>query len=43
MTLAPHSKRLSEVSRVHTEAVYLGEALDDLLKKYAGRLRKPAP
>ena len=32
-------KRLCAATRV-TQAVYLREALDDLLKKYAGTLRK---
>lgn len=32
-------KRLAETTRV-TQAVYLREALDDLLKKYASTLRK---
>jgi hypothetical protein len=32
-------KRLSELTRV-PQAVYLREALDDLLKKYAATLRK---
>lgn len=32
-------KRLSDATRV-PQAVYLREALDDLLKKYAGTLRK---
>jgi hypothetical protein len=32
-------KRLSEVTRV-PQSVYLREALDDLLKKYATTLRK---
>jgi len=32
-------KRLSETTRV-PQAVYLREALDDLLKKYAATLRK---
>jgi hypothetical protein len=34
-------KRLCGATRV-TQAVYLREALDDLLKKYAGTLRKAA-
>jgi hypothetical protein len=34
-------QRLAKVSRV-TQSVYLREALDDLLKKYAGALRKAA-
>ncbi len=34
-------KRLSEVTRV-PQAAYLREALDDLLKKYVGTLRKAA-
>lgn len=32
-------KRLSDITRV-PQAVYLREALEDLLKKYAGTLRK---
>lgn len=32
-------KRLSDATRV-PQAAYLREALDDLLKKYAGTLRK---
>jgi predicted DNA-binding protein len=34
-------KSLSEITRV-PQSVYLREALDDLLKKYAGALRKAA-
>lgn len=34
-------RRLSEATRV-PQALYLREALDDLLKKYAGTLRKTA-
>jgi predicted DNA-binding protein len=34
-------KRLSDTTRV-PQAVYLREALDDLLKKYTGTLRKAA-
>ena len=34
-------QKLSEVSRI-PQAVYLREALEDLLKKYAGTLRKAA-
>jgi predicted DNA-binding protein len=34
-------KALSEATRV-PQSVYLREALDDLLKKYAGTLRKAA-
>jgi predicted DNA-binding protein len=34
-------KALSEATRV-PQAAYLREALDDLLKKYAGTLRKAA-
>jgi Ribbon-helix-helix domain len=34
-------KRLSEITRV-PQAVYMREALDDLLKKYAATLRKAA-
>lgn len=34
-------KRLAEATRI-PQAVYLREALDDLLKKYAGTLRKAA-
>lgn len=34
-------KALSEMTRV-PQSVYLREALDDLLKKYAGTLRKAA-
>jgi hypothetical protein len=34
-------KKLSEATRV-PQAVYLREALDDLLKKYAATLRKAA-
>jgi predicted DNA-binding protein len=34
-------KSLSEATRV-PQAAYLREALDDLLKKYAGTLRKSA-
>lgn len=32
-------KRLSDTTRI-PQAVYLREALDDLLRKYAGTLRK---
>ena len=32
-------KKLSDITRV-PQAAYLREALDDLLKKYAGTLRK---
>lgn len=35
-------RRLSEVTRV-PQAVYMREALDDLLKKYAPILRKAGP
>ena len=35
-------KRLSEMTRV-PQSVYLREALDDLLKKYAATLRKTKP
>ena len=34
-------KKLSDITRV-PQAVYLREALDDLLKKYAATLRKTA-
>lgn len=34
-------KALSEATRI-SQAAYLREALDDLLKKYAGTLRKAA-
>jgi predicted DNA-binding protein len=34
-------KRLSDITRV-PQAAYLREALEDLLKKYAGTLRKAA-
>jgi predicted DNA-binding protein len=36
---AEQLRKLSEVTRV-PQAVYLREALDDLLKKYAATLRK---
>jgi predicted DNA-binding protein len=36
---AQQLKRLSEATRV-PQSAYLREALDDLLKKYAGTLRK---
>jgi predicted DNA-binding protein len=36
---AEQLKRLSEATRI-PQAVYLREALDDLLKKYAATLRK---
>lgn len=38
---AQRLKTLSEMTRV-PQSVYLREALDDLLKKYAGTLRKVA-
>ena len=34
-----HLKRLSDATRI-SQAAYLREALDDLLKKYAATLRK---
>ena len=34
-----HLKRLADVTRIQ-QSVYLREALDDLLKKYAAALRK---
>lgn len=37
--VAEQLKKLSETTRV-PQAVYLREALDDLLKKYAAALRK---
>jgi hypothetical protein len=39
--VAEQLRKLSEVTRV-PQAVYLREALDDLLKKYAATLRKAA-
>lgn len=37
--MVEHLKRLSDITRI-PQAAYLREALDDLLKKYAGTLRK---